>query len=77
MKGEGMKGSTYLTNAYCLAALGSGKPWNPKAIAEAEKQLDNFVRILENEGIKVRRPDAMDHTSNLKVYTPSPRMLPS
>jgi hypothetical protein len=49
------------------AAVGMGKAWNKKSVTEAMAQLDNFVRILENEGVKVRRPDALDHSIGYKV----------
>lgn len=35
----------------------SGKPFPPEKIAAANKELDEFVRILEGEGVKVRRPE--------------------
>ena len=34
----------------------AGKPFPPEQIAMAKKELDEFVHILEGEGIKVRRP---------------------
>lgn len=38
-----------------------GKPFPPEQIQLAKKDLDEFVQILEAEGVNVRRPDAMDH----------------
>jgi glycine amidinotransferase len=38
-----------------------GKPVPPHAYAKAQKQLDGFVRILEAEGVTVRRPEPFDH----------------
>ena len=38
-----------------LAAVGCGKPFNKKTVEVAMQQLDNFARILQNEGIIVRR----------------------
>jgi glycine amidinotransferase len=34
----------------------------PGAIQRAQANLDEFVHILESEGVTVRRPDAIDHT---------------
>lgn len=49
------------------AALGSGKAWDRKSVEDAERQLDNFMRVLENEGVKVRRPKQLDHSVGFKV----------
>ncbi len=38
-----------------------GKSFPPELIKEANKELDQFVAILEAEGIKVRRPEKVDH----------------
>ena len=38
----------------------AGKPFPPEQIAMAKKELDEFVHILEGEGIKVRRPVPTD-----------------
>ena len=34
-----------------------GKPFPKVMIDEASKELDGLVKVLENEGVKVRRPD--------------------
>lgn len=39
-----------------------GKPFPKEQVAAAEKNLGEFVHILEAEGVKVRRPDVLDHT---------------
>lgn len=44
----------------------TGKPramtTDPEAYAAAEAALEGFVRLLEAEGVKVRRPDPLDHS---------------
>jgi glycine amidinotransferase len=37
-----------------------GTPFPPEQIAAAERDLDELVRILEGEGVVVRRPDPID-----------------
>jgi len=49
------------------SAIGNGKAYNRNSILAAEQQLDNFVRVLENEGITVRRPDVLDHALPIKT----------
>jgi glycine amidinotransferase len=44
----------------------AGKPFPAERIAAARKELEEFVHILECEGVKVRRPEAMD---NLQSFT--------
>jgi len=39
-----------------------GTPFPKERIDAANKDLDEFVHILEAEGVTVRRPDAMDHS---------------
>lgn len=39
-----------------------GKPFPGEKIAAAKKDLEEFVHILEAEGVTVRRPDAIDYT---------------
>src|ERR1043166_717103 len=50
----------------------AGKPFPPGQIAMAKKELDEFVHILEGEGIKVRRPLATDQ---LKQYRSEERRV--
>src|SRR5829696_8858354 len=38
----------------------AGKPFPPEQIAMAKQELEEFVHILEGEGVKVRRPLASD-----------------
>lgn len=43
----------------------AGKPrlkTDPERVAAAQKDLDEFVHILEAEGVTVRRPDPVDHS---------------
>jgi glycine amidinotransferase len=44
----------------------AGQPFPPERIAAARAELDELVRILEGEGVKVRRPDPIAHH---KPYT--------
>lgn len=37
-----------------------GNPYPPEIIEAARKEVEEFVHILEAEGVKVRRPDRMD-----------------
>src|ERR1035438_3865501 len=40
----------------------------PQALVdEAERQLDDFARVLEGLGIKVRRPEVVDHSAVVKT----------
>ena len=38
----------------------AGRPFPPEQIAAAKKELDEFVHILEGEGVRVRRPEPSD-----------------
>ncbi len=38
----------------------AGKPFPPEQIAAAKKDLEELVRLLEAEGVKVRRPEPID-----------------
>ncbi|HEX2188053.1 MAG TPA: hypothetical protein VHG51_04110 [Longimicrobiaceae bacterium] len=40
---------------------GGALPYPPQSVQAANRQLDEFVRILEGEGVVVRRPEAVDH----------------
>ena len=39
----------------------AGQPVGGLSIKPAQRELDEFVRVLEAEGVKVRRPDIVDH----------------
>ena len=39
----------------------AGRPFPPEQIAAARKELEEFVHILEAEGVRVRRPEPVDH----------------
>ena len=43
-----------------------GKPFPAEHIKKAVKQMDEFCKILEHEGVTVRRPNILDHS---KEYT--------
>ncbi len=40
----------------------AGKPFPPEKVAAARKELEEFVHILEAEGVRVRRPEAVDQS---------------
>lgn len=48
--------------------LSSGGRIPQEIIHDAERQLDHFARLLENRGIRVKRPDPIDH--GIPVKTP-------
>jgi glycine amidinotransferase len=41
----------------------AGRPFPPEQIAAARKELEEFVHILEAEGVKVRRPEVVDQSA--------------
>jgi glycine amidinotransferase len=41
----------------------AGQAVSPLNIAKAKKELNYFVEVLEKEGVKVRRPEVIHHTS--------------
>ncbi|MEA5605293.1 amidinotransferase [Nostoc sp. UHCC 0252] len=49
--------------------IGGNKVSHKWGIEPAQKELDEFIHILEAEGVKVRRPDIIDHTK--KYATPN------
>src|SRR5215213_4988834 len=59
----------------------AGKPFPAEQIAAAKKELDEFVHILEGEGVKVRRPEPLDQLQSYSglgwtstgLYTAMPR----
>ena len=59
----------------------AGKPFPAELIAAADKELEEFVHILEGEGVKVRRPDPLDQSQSYNglgwtstgLYTAMPR----
>lgn len=38
----------------------SGKPFPDEYVKKAKEQVEEFCNILQQEGVKVRRPDLMD-----------------
>lgn len=48
-------------NQHKVFQLNAGRPFPPERIQAANKELEEFVRILEGEGVKVRRPETRDH----------------
>src|SRR5262245_4580806 len=45
-----------------LFATRGGRPFPSEAIDAANRDLDAFTRLLEAEGVTVRRPDHIDHS---------------
>jgi len=39
----------------------AGRPFPAEQVAAAKRELDEFVHVLEGEGVKVRRPEPADH----------------
>ena len=46
---------------------GTGKPMPEGLITKANEELNEFIRILEGEGVTVRRPDIYDHTRQFET----------
>lgn len=44
-----------------------GEEWPAAEVKRAEKELDEFISILEGEGVTVRRPDIRDHSKPLEA----------
>lgn len=38
-----------------------GQRFDPERVAAGQRELDGFARLLESEGVSVRRPDPLDH----------------
>lgn len=61
----------------------AGRPFPPERIAAASRDLNEFVHLLEGEGVTVRRPDPLDFTrpfgtpdwSGTGLYAAMPRDL--
>jgi glycine amidinotransferase len=50
-----------------LLRLVAGRRYPKALVRRAQKQLDGFIRILEAEGVKVRRPDPVDWSRTFKT----------
>ncbi|XP_064647679.1 glycine amidinotransferase, mitochondrial-like isoform X2 [Lineus longissimus] len=48
-------------DSWPLFQKNAGQPFPKKFMDEAEKEINELVHILEQEGVKVRRPDLVDH----------------
>src|SRR5262245_17120746 len=53
--------ATMPPNQWNFYRRNGGKPFPREQVDAARKELDEFVYILESEGVKVRRPDALNH----------------
>jgi glycine amidinotransferase len=62
-----VKVNTYPKNRKFFADNG-GRPFPKDAIEKAREELENFVRVLESEGVKVDRPAILDYSQ--KFLTP-------
>jgi glycine amidinotransferase len=59
----------------------AGRPFPPERIAAARRDLEEFVRVLEGEGVRVRRPEPIPqrtpyrtlHWSSTGMYAAMPR----
>lgn len=78
---ERARGLTGVAALALRALAGRAYPWPLRR--NAERELEGFVRLLEREGVTVRRPAALDHTrasrtpfwSSTGFCTASPRDL--
>ncbi|WP_174823273.1 amidinotransferase [Ruegeria arenilitoris] len=55
------------SRSYHLQA--AGRPISPLAVNKAKQELDEFVNVLKNEGVTVRRPDTVQHAR--PIVTPN------
>jgi glycine amidinotransferase len=61
-----VKTNTHPENWWFFEKFG-GKPFPKELIEPAQKELDEFSRVLENEGVIVRRPDYVDFSTKYKT----------
>lgn len=45
----------------------AGQPRSEEDVKKANKQLDNFAKILRNHGVKVDRPDTLDYSQSIST----------
>ena len=48
----------------------AGKPQDPELVKQASKQVNEFCRVLEMEGVTVRRPELINWTETGTMRTP-------
>ena len=48
----------------------AGKPQDPELVKQASKQVNEFCRVLEMEGVTVRRPELINWTETGMMRTP-------
>jgi glycine amidinotransferase len=51
-----------------------GVPYPPDVVAAAQRELDEFIAILQGEGVRVRRPDVVDYA---KAFSSPDWQVPS
>jgi glycine amidinotransferase len=56
-----VRANTYPKNWWFFERHG-GQPFPPELVDAAARELDGFCRVLEGEGIRVRRPEPVDFT---------------
>jgi len=61
------------TTARRLHRFTAGMRYPQFMVRAAQTQLDGFIRLLEGEGVVVRRPDAIDHGRRIKTMSWSSR----
>ncbi len=61
-----VKANTYPKNWWFFQKYG-GRPYPQELLEPASKELDEFCRVLEGEGVTVRRPDIIDFSQSYKT----------
>jgi glycine amidinotransferase len=56
--------ATMPPNQWDFYKRNGGMPFPKEQVEAARKNLEEFVHILESEGVRVRRPKALDHTKS-------------
>lgn len=59
--------ATMPEEAWDYFAEHGGRPFSPPLVEVARQELEEFVRILEAEGVTVRRPDVVDYSRPFKT----------
>ena len=55
-------GATVPTRYRSFYEQNGGKPFPAEHFKKAVKEIDEFCKILEHEGVNVRRPKILDHS---------------
>ena len=62
-----MEATLHSKDTWAFVQQHGGKPWPADMLLKAERNLEEFVRILEAEGVTVRRPTAFDYSRPLST----------